>query len=174
MILKNITEKLKTVVSLLLRSITDRAILFNIMLPNGACFWRLPISAFFQERYERPKCPICLSTSYNCGIALVIILAVHCFSFLRGKRGKYFGKDKKNYPFEYLFTIDLGHPEVIYWIPNILKFLRNISVHIYWLLMTAIMQLSLTIVFCGMLLTILLSNRVPDYMVQTTRMECRK
>ena len=37
--------------------------------------------------------------------------SVHCFSFLRGKRGKYYGKDKKNYPFEYLFTIDWGHPE---------------------------------------------------------------
>ena len=33
-------------------SITDRALLFNIMLPNGACFWRLPISAFFQEKFE--------------------------------------------------------------------------------------------------------------------------
>ena len=42
--------------------------------------------------------------------------SVHCFSFLRGKRGKYFGKDKKDYPGEYLFTIDWGHPE-----SNILK-----------------------------------------------------
>ena len=33
-------------------SITDRALLFHIMLPNGACFWRLPISAFFQEKFE--------------------------------------------------------------------------------------------------------------------------
>ena len=25
-------------------SITDRSLLFNIMLPNGACFWRLPMA----------------------------------------------------------------------------------------------------------------------------------
>ena len=37
--------------------------------------------------------------------------SVHCFSFLRGKRGKYFGKDKINYPFEYLFTVDWAHPD---------------------------------------------------------------
>ena len=36
-------------------SITDRALLFNIMLPNGACFWRLPISAFFQEKFDRSE-----------------------------------------------------------------------------------------------------------------------
>jgi hypothetical protein len=38
-------------------SIPGRAILFNIMLSNGACFWRLPISAFFQKSYDRVKVP---------------------------------------------------------------------------------------------------------------------
>ena len=92
-------------------SITDRSILFNIMLPNGACFWRLPISAFFQEKFDRtsvPDMPIDQLQLWNC---FSYYPSVHCFSFLRGKRGKYFGKDKKNYPFEYLFTIDWGHPE---------------------------------------------------------------
>src|SRR6056300_854606 len=42
------------------------------------------------------------------------------------------------------------------WMLNILKYLKNISVHIYWLLITGIMQLSLIIVFSGMLLTTLL------------------
>jgi len=32
-----------------LTSISGRALLFNIMLPNGACYWRLPISAFFPK-----------------------------------------------------------------------------------------------------------------------------
>jgi hypothetical protein len=92
-------------------SITDRALLFNIMLPNGACFWRLPISAFFQEKFDRaevPDMPIDQLQLWNC---FSYYPSVHCFSFLRGKRGKYYGKDKKNYPFEYLFTIDWGHPE---------------------------------------------------------------
>ena len=92
-------------------SITDRSLLFNIMLPNGACFWRLPISAFFQEKFDRSKVvdmPIDQLQLWNC---FSYYPSVHCFSFLRGKRGKYFGKDKKNYSFEYLFTIDWGHPD---------------------------------------------------------------
>ena len=92
-------------------SITDRSLLFNIMLPNGACFWRLPISAFFQEKFDRSKVvdmPIDQLQLWNC---FSYYPSVNCFSFLRGKRGKYFGKDKKNYSFEYLFTIDWGHPD---------------------------------------------------------------
>ena len=92
-------------------SITDRSLLFNIMLPNGACFWRLPISAFFQEKFERSEVvdmPIDQLQIWN---SFSYYPSVHCFSFLRGKRGKHFGKDKINYPFEYLFTIDWGHPE---------------------------------------------------------------
>jgi len=38
-------------------SISGRALLFNIMLPNGACFWRLPISAFFQKEFSRANVP---------------------------------------------------------------------------------------------------------------------
>jgi hypothetical protein len=57
MILKNIKEKAKTVLSLVLASISGRALLFNIMLPNGACYWRLPISAFFQKQYDRADVP---------------------------------------------------------------------------------------------------------------------
>ena len=100
-----------------------------------------------------PDMPIDQLQLWNC---FSYYPSVHCFSFLRGKRGKYFGKDKKNYPFEYLFTIDWAIQKVISWIQNILKFLLNISVRTYWLLMTAIMQLSLIIAFCGMLLTTLL------------------
>jgi hypothetical protein len=33
-------------------SIAGRAILFHIMLPNGAVYYRLPISAFFQKRFS--------------------------------------------------------------------------------------------------------------------------
>ena len=36
--------------------------------------------------------------------------SVHCFSF-RGKRGKYYGKDKKYHYGRYLFTVDFAHPE---------------------------------------------------------------
>jgi hypothetical protein len=41
-------------------------------------------------------------------------------------------------------------------------------VHIYWLLITVIMQLSLIIVFCGMLNSYTTDDSWPDYKVQTT------
>jgi hypothetical protein len=45
------------------------------MLPNGACFWRLPISAFFQEKFDRAEVPdMPIAPACNCGIVLVIIL----------------------------------------------------------------------------------------------------
>jgi hypothetical protein len=33
------------------------------------------------------------------------------FNFLNGQRGTFFGKDKKEYPGTYLFTVDWGHPD---------------------------------------------------------------
>ena len=37
--------------------------------------------------------------------------SVHMFNYLTSQRGKYFGKDKKEYFGEYMFTIDWCHPE---------------------------------------------------------------
>jgi hypothetical protein len=92
-------------------SITGRAILFHIMLPNGAVYYRLPISRFSKNVFLDPKCPICQLTSYNCGIVLVIILLLLTFDFLGGQRGKFFGKDKGLYSGTYLFTVDWAHPD---------------------------------------------------------------
>ena len=38
-------------------SITGRSLLFHCMLPNGAVYWRLPISAFFQKQFCRSEVP---------------------------------------------------------------------------------------------------------------------
>ena len=92
-------------------SITGRAILFNILLPNGACYWRLPISAFFQKhlsRAEVPDMPIDELELWNC---FSYYPSINQFDFLLGNRGKYIGKDKKFYHGEYIFTIDWAHPE---------------------------------------------------------------
>ena len=92
-------------------SITGRAILFNIMLSNGACFWRLPISAFFQKHFQRTEVPdmsVDMLQLWNC---FSYYPSVHRFDWLDGLDGKYRGKDKKFYPGNYLFTIDWGHPE---------------------------------------------------------------
>ena len=96
-----------------LTSMAGAATLFHIMLPNGAVFFRLPISAFFQKSHLTvPMCLICQRTSFNCGIVSAIILVcIALANFLESQRGKYFGKDKKEYFGEYLFTIDWCHPE---------------------------------------------------------------
>ena len=87
-----------------LTSISGRAILFNIMLPNGACFWRLPIAAFF----EVPNMSLHELELWN---SFSYWPSVHKFDWLAGITGKYLGIDKKFYEGQYLFTIDWGHPE---------------------------------------------------------------
>ena len=92
-------------------SITGRAILFNILLSNGACYWRLPISAFFQKHLQRaevPDMPIDALELWNC---FSYYPSITQFDFLLGNRGKYIGKDKKFLHGEYMFTIDWAHPE---------------------------------------------------------------
>jgi len=92
-------------------SITGRAILFNIMLPNGACFWRLPISAFFQKHLQRTEVPDMQTDFLQLWNCFSYYPSVHCFDFLAGVHGKFRGKDKKFYEGQYLFTIDWAHPE---------------------------------------------------------------
>jgi len=94
-----------------LTSISGRALLFNIMLPNGACYWRLPISAFFQkefERYQVPDMEVQELELWNC---FSYWPSVHCFDWLDGLNGKYMGIDKKFYHGKYLFTIDWASPD---------------------------------------------------------------
>ena len=94
-----------------LTSISGRALLFNIMLPNGACYWRLPISAFFQkefERYQVPDMEVQELELWNC---FSYWPSVHCFDWMDGLNGKYMGIDKKFYHGKYLFTIDWASPD---------------------------------------------------------------
>ena len=92
-------------------SISGRALLFNIMLPNGACFWRLPISAFFQKSYDRANVPDMQTNELQLWNCFSYYPSVHCFDWLAGIDGKYLGKDKKFYKGQYLFTVDWAHPE---------------------------------------------------------------
>ena len=57
-------------------SITGKSLLFHCLLPNGACYWRLPISAFFQKSFHRAEVPDMSVPSWNCGIVSVIILVL--------------------------------------------------------------------------------------------------
>jgi len=111
MIWKNIKESLLTAVSLVWSLLQIAHSYLILCYQTVRVFGVLPISAFFQEKFDRSEVvdmPIDQLQIWN---SFSYYPSVHCFSFLRGKRGKYFGKDKINYPFEYLFTIDWGHPE---------------------------------------------------------------
>ena len=111
---------------------------------------------FSKNHMIEPKCQICKYDELELWNCFSYWPSVTCFDWLDGLKGKFLGLDKKFYHGKYLFTIDWAHPELISWILNILKFLKNISVHIYWSLITVIMQLSLIIVFCGMYIATLL------------------
>ena len=93
-------------------SITGRSLLFHCMLPNGACYWRLPISAFFQKSHDRAKVPDMQVHELELWNCFSYYPAVTEFDFLGGQRGKFLGKDKKFYHGEYQFTIDWASPEV--------------------------------------------------------------
>ena len=96
-------------------SIAGRAILFNILLANGACYWRLPISAFFQKRFSRAEVQDMQIHELELWNCFSYYPSVHCFDYLVGEKGKYLGLDKKFKYGKYLFTIDWAHPD-----PNIL------------------------------------------------------
>ena len=92
-------------------SISGRALLFHVMLPNGAVFYRLPISAFFQKRYDRTEVPDMSVDELQLWNCFSYWPSVHCFDWLAGVEGKFLGKDKKFYHGQYLFTIDWAHPD---------------------------------------------------------------
>jgi hypothetical protein len=92
-------------------SIAGRAILFHIMLPNGAVYYRLPISAFFQKRFSRTEVPDMSVDELQLWNCFSYYPAVTYFDFLGGQRGTFFGKDKGLYSGTYLFTIDWAHPD---------------------------------------------------------------
>ena len=94
-----------------LSSISGRALLFNIMLPNGACYWRLPISAFFQKHLSRSEVQDMSVDQLQLWNCFSYWPSVHTFDWLAGVDGKYLGKDKKFYHGQYLFTVDWAHPE---------------------------------------------------------------
>ena len=71
-----------------LTSISGRALLFNIMLPNGACYWRLPISAFFQKHYDRASVPDMQTHELELWNSFSYWPSVTCFDWLDGVSGK--------------------------------------------------------------------------------------
>ena len=98
-----------------LASMAGKAVLFHCLLPNGAIYYRLPISAFIQRAYDISQVPRMRLDELELWNSFSYYPSVTTFDFLAGQECKYLGKDKKFYTGEYLFTIDWAHPE-----PNIL------------------------------------------------------
>jgi len=98
-----------------LASMAGKAVLFHCLLPNGAIYYRLPISAFIQRAYDILQVPRMRLDELELWDSFSYYPAITVFDFLAGQECKYLGKDKKFYTGEYLFTIDWAHPE-----PNIL------------------------------------------------------
>jgi hypothetical protein len=94
-----------------LASITGRALLFHILLPNGAVYYRLPISAFFQKRFSRSEVPDMSIDSLQLWNCFSYYPAITTFDFLGGQRGKFLDKSKKFLEAEYCFTVDWASPE---------------------------------------------------------------
>ena len=92
-------------------SIAGKAILFHCMLENGAIFYRLPISAFFQKHIQRTKVPDMQVHELQLWNCFSYHPSVHRFDFLSSARGKYRGIDKNFYPGDYLFTLDWASPD---------------------------------------------------------------
>jgi hypothetical protein len=82
MILKNIMEKVRNVWSSASLVLAGKALLFHIMLPNGAVFYRLPISAFFQERFSRSKVPDMSVDELQLWNCFSYYPSVHCFELV--------------------------------------------------------------------------------------------
>jgi hypothetical protein len=111
MILKNITEKAKIVLSSVSRVYQGvhsyLTSCYLMVRAFGVCLSQ----RFSKNRMIEPMCRICRRTSWNCGTVLVIGLVFISFDWLAGLSGKFLGLDKKFYHGKYLFTIDWAHPE---------------------------------------------------------------
>lgn len=85
-----------------IRSLQGQALLFCVMMGNGAQVWNLPISAIVTKG-DAPNIPLdCLQLwnmlGYEC--------SVKEFDFLSGSRCKTILKNKESYEGTYLFTVD--------------------------------------------------------------------
>jgi hypothetical protein len=92
-------------------SMGGHALLFHAIMENGAVFYRLPISAFIQRKFDVKKIPRPRLDELELWNCFSYYPAVTTYDILASQSGKYIGKDKKWYHGRYLFTVDWAHPE---------------------------------------------------------------
>jgi hypothetical protein len=110
MTLKNITEKVKSVWSSGSQVWQVLQHYFTLCYQTVRSFLDCLYQRFFKKTLTEkvPDMPVDTLQLWN---SFSYYPSVHMFNYLTSQRGKYFGKDKKLYYGEYLFTIDWCHPE---------------------------------------------------------------
>ena len=111
MILKNIGEKLKTALSLVLALLQVALYYFMLLWKTVQYFIAYQLARLFKRDLTPIESPEEDLMNYSSGIVFLIILLFIVGDILDGQAGKYIGKDKKWHPGKYLFTIDFAHPE---------------------------------------------------------------
>jgi hypothetical protein len=96
-------------------SIVGRALLFHAMMENGAVYYRLPISAFFQKGFDRKAVPDQKLEDLELWNSFSYYPTVTQFDWLLGNRCIYKPANGEWLKGDYLMTFDWAHPE-----PNLL------------------------------------------------------
>jgi hypothetical protein len=109
--LNYIRAKAKNVLSLALRAFPAVQSYFTSCYQTVRSIIDCLSLRFSKKRFSRAEVPDMSVDSLQLWNCFSYYPSVHCFSFLSGQRGKFFGKDKKEYPGTYLFTVDWGHPD---------------------------------------------------------------
>ena len=102
MILKNITEKLKTVLSLAISSMGGRAILFHALWKMVQSFIACQLARLFKRDLNHRRVPTRRLDELELWNSFSYYPTVTHWDILSAASGKYIGKDKKWHHGEYL------------------------------------------------------------------------
>jgi hypothetical protein len=91
-------------------SISGRALLFHALLSNGAVYYRLPISAFFQKRFHRSEVPDMSVDELQLWNCFSYYPSIINFNFLSGTTWKIFRKKQTRISGKLLIHCGLGTP----------------------------------------------------------------
>jgi hypothetical protein len=91
-------------------SISGRALLFHALLSNGAVYYRLPISAFFQKRFHRSEVPDMSVDELQLWNCFSYYPSIINFNFLSRTTWKIFRKKQTRISGKLLIHCGLGTP----------------------------------------------------------------
>ena len=111
MIVKNIMEKLKTVLSLAYQLFRDVLYFFTVLWKVVRSFIDSQFRLLFNVVFQPESVPTRRLDELQLWNSFSYYPAVTSWDILDGQSGKYIGKDKKWHSGAYLFTVDFAHPE---------------------------------------------------------------